>query len=809
MRDFLPANAPRVVVDVDAGDGSAGSLSREFIEQEWRALLIEGAPDKYDALLSDHCRTAGVEIVHAYCSVYNSERNGRARSLTWLLHQHAIPRNFSLLILNNSASALQVLKGLDPVAFQPALIVTRDIQATDAERTAKYSLLFDYGYAYASASGDYSIWASKSNAAPEPVLSATVDLPTFPESPGGQAAFDPAISALQSCGALRTASYPITGWAFVESSDTVPPLVFLEVQDARTQAAEYFQAQRCPRPDVSAHFGRPELLLSGFRAFVPLGKHQAGALSVRVIQANETQMYRSSAELRVERPLQEYESTVRVGLANKFLSGSGIEIGALQRPLQLPGECRIRYVDRMPFPDLLRHYPELNKFPIQPPDLIDDGEHLTTIADSSQDFVVANHFFEHCRNPIQTLKNLLRVIKSGGILFIAVPDKRYTFDFERPSTAYETVRRAFEKGERPDVRELFEEWVAYIERRSDAGAAARASELLASNYSIHYNVWTVDELLSHLIQARMDFALPFRIVSVVCCDNEAILLLEKSGKNSIAYDSAEVTGVNNPAPEDPPVPHPDPPAVQNSSDPMSSRQTAISGISPLDSSRTSVHYPLWKYVIPLPPDSLMWSVGGSSPEIFLVLGDAWAQLVSRYAPEKATALDIGCGCGRTARVLVNNKWITRYIGFDVIRENVEWCNRFVAPAFEPRRAEFYSFDLYSAEYNPQGAIRASELTFPCEEAGADAVFAASVFTHLLEPDCVHYLQEVARVLSPRGTALLSIHNAVPSGTRFYGTETRIDIESSYFVELADQAGLGVHEIIDDLGGQQVFVFKRK
>ncbi len=227
---------------------------------------------------------------------------------------------------------------------------------------------------------------------------------------------------------------------------------------------------------------------------------------------------------------------------------------------------------------------------------------------------------------------------------------------------------------------------------------------------------------------------------------------------------------------------------------------------PPNGNNTHPRYGLWKHVIPLPPENLMGIVGAPNVENFLVVGDAWAQVVTRYAPKNASVLDMGCGCGRTARVLVNNRWIKRYIGFDVVREGIDWCRRYIAPQWHGT-AEFHCFDLHSLEYNPGGTIRAEQLKFPCEDGEMDVVFAASLFTHLLEPDAVHYLKEVRRVLSPRGAALLSIHNNVPSGQRFCGTESRIDIHPAYFVELAARAGLREYERIDDLGGQQVFILR--
>jgi SAM-dependent methyltransferase len=200
----------------------------------------------------------------------------------------------------------------------------------------------------------------------------------------------------------------------------------------------------------------------------------------------------------------------------------------------------------------------------------------------------------------------------------------------------------------------------------------------------------------------------------------------------------------------------------------------------------------------------MWSTGGATVENFIVVADAWAQLVTRFAPENASVLDIGCGCGRIARVLVNNRWITKYIGFDVVPESIKWCNNFIAPGWPT--AEFHCFDLYSAEYNPSGSIQAGNLRFPAEDKSVDVIFAASLFTHLLEPDVLHYFHEIRRVISNRGRAILSIHNSPSPGTRFSGTEIRVDIASDYFVELGLEAGLKEQERIDNVCGQQTFIF---
>ncbi len=235
---------------------------------------------------------------------------------------------------------------------------------------------------------------------------------------------------------------------------------------------------------------------------------------------------------------------------------------------------------------------------------------------------------------------------------------------------------------------------------------------------------------------------------------------------------------------------------------------SISGIRPTDGFDTYPSYQQWTSIVPLPPWRLQWSVGGATLEEFLVVAEAWAQVISRHIPPDATVLEIGCGCGRATRLLLNHPFIKRFIGFDVIAPNIEWCNAYLRPAWWSGTAEFYCYDLYSAEYNPDGAIRTTEFQFPCEDAGADIVIGASIFTHLLEPDMKHYLRQCGRILSSRGRAILSIHTAVSPGSRFEGNEARIDMEMGYFLESAAEAGLIEDSRLEDLAGQQVVIFRK-
>lgn len=323
----------------------------------------------------------------------------------------------------------------------------------------------------------------------------------------------------------------ITGWAFLEPAGTTLPQAAIEVVSLRTGATTRLLPERFPRPDVSAHFGADHLLMSGFTTAFRIDHRVRGAHSVRLLQNEGSQTHTAVDLFTFTTPPDPSEANVRAELATRFLQGAGLEIGALQRRLEVPGHCSVTYVDRMPLEDLWAHYPELIGQPLQKPDLIDDGETLTTVPSLSQDFVIANHFIEHCENPVQTLLNIGRVLREGGILYMAVPDKRFTFDIDRPVTQLAVLADTFRRGRRGDRDALYAEWSTNVMRTPPAEADAVARKLLNEKYSIHFNVWALPDLLDFLSWCRAQFNLPFTLEWVVSSDNEVVLILRKQSRD--------------------------------------------------------------------------------------------------------------------------------------------------------------------------------------------------------------------------------------------------------------------------------------
>lgn len=218
-------------------------------------------------------------------------------------------------------------------------------------------------------------------------------------------------------------------------------------------------------------------------------------------------------------------------LSWRYIRGSGIEIGALHQPLPLYRGAQARYLDRMSSSDLRRHYPELEKFELVEPEIIDDGESLQTIAPESQDFIIANHFIEHCEDPIGTIETHLSKLRSGGVLFLAVPMRDFTFDKTRALTTIEHLRRDHDQGPEISRAEHYLEWALHVEHKTDRDVELTARRLEKERYSIHFHVWGIEQFSELLQYLRSEMRFKFSLLKVGQWKYnpiEAIFVLRKS-----------------------------------------------------------------------------------------------------------------------------------------------------------------------------------------------------------------------------------------------------------------------------------------
>jgi SAM-dependent methyltransferase len=227
-------------------------------------------------------------------------------------------------------------------------------------------------------------------------------------------------------------------------------------------------------------------------------------------------------------PSERRHVAVRRRLARRYLGGAGIEIGALYLPLRLPRGTTVRYVDRLSLADLRRHYPELERYDLVDPDVVDDGETLASFADRSLDFIVANHLIEHCQDPIGTLLAYTRVLRPGGVLYMAAPDRRRSrFDCSRDETTLEHLVVDHEHGPEGSRADHYEEWARLGIDVPPDQVSARAGELEAEGYSIHFHTFTLTSFLELLAHCRTAYRLPLEVLAAETNDHEFIVIARR------------------------------------------------------------------------------------------------------------------------------------------------------------------------------------------------------------------------------------------------------------------------------------------
>jgi predicted SAM-dependent methyltransferase len=242
---------------------------------------------------------------------------------------------------------------------------------------------------------------------------------------------------------------------------------------------------------------------------------------------------------------------VRDFASRRYLRGQGIEIGGLYKPLALYEGAKAKYVDRLSEEEMRRWlssdevrrcHPDLVDQPRVSVDIVDDGETLRSIADGSLDFVIANHVIEHTHNPIATVETFLRVLKPGGIVFMAIPDKRHTFDRKREVTPFAHIREDYLRGPEWSARAHYEDWARNVREFPDEEAMSRYVETaVAERENIHFHVWTQTEMLEMFIAMRREFAFPLEMEAAIQNGYEVVVVLRKSG-GAPAIDATPMIG---------------------------------------------------------------------------------------------------------------------------------------------------------------------------------------------------------------------------------------------------------------------------
>lgn len=234
---------------------------------------------------------------------------------------------------------------------------------------------------------------------------------------------------------------------------------------------------------------------------------------------------------------------------------SGLEIGPYNQPLITKLEGNIEYLDFLTQEDLLKlNGPDDLQFSIPQTDYVVNDNHYSNYVKKQFDYIIANHVGEHVPNFIDFFCELEKLLKPGGILFIALPDKKFTFDKYRKDTDLSHFLYDYYQ----NIDEISKEHLLEVEIYYDlefVGGKMDLKERLSNsrllkeinkktNIGTHCHVFTSEKVLSKVIYPLIFMQLiRFKLLKFVPAlaehGGEMIAIFKKESENNIAFEAKD------------------------------------------------------------------------------------------------------------------------------------------------------------------------------------------------------------------------------------------------------------------------------
>jgi len=150
---------------------------------------------------------------------------------------------------------------------------------------------------------------------------------------------------------------------------------------------------------------------------------------------------------------------------------------------------------------------------------------LLPFRDNSLDYVVSSHVLEHVANPVSALKEWYRVLRPGGLIYMVVPDRRFTWDRPRALTPVEHMLEDFNRGTTAsDATHIDDfargiDWSGFSPATPPADVPAKQEEMARGMHqavargeqvNIHFHVFEPSNVLALVEALRTSPQAPFR-----------------------------------------------------------------------------------------------------------------------------------------------------------------------------------------------------------------------------------------------------------------------------------------------------------
>lgn len=127
---------------------------------------------------------------------------------------------------------------------------------------------------------------------------------------------------------------------------------------------------------------------------------------------------------------------------------------------------------------------------------IAEASDLSPIPTNSYDFVISSNCLEHVANPLKAVGEWIRIAKPHSYILIVVPDKKWTFDHQRPTTLFDHLLEDYTNGVGEDDMTHFDEIVRLHDLSRDPPAGTLEDFRKRSldnihNRCLHHHVFDV------------------------------------------------------------------------------------------------------------------------------------------------------------------------------------------------------------------------------------------------------------------------------------------------------------------------------
>ncbi len=246
------------------------------------------------------------------------------------------------------------------------------------------------------------------------------------------------------------------------------------------------------------------------------------------------------------------------------LYGAGLEIAPFYRPTLMKSDYNIYYTDYTTSAELNRKHAQLPEAQIISENIVDidfiwsPGSVLSNCVKKRKfDYAIASHVIEHVPNVVGWVSQILDVLNVGGVLSLAVPDKRYTFDAYRQNTSLSEFIDHWVRGDSiPSPGQIFDMLSLSIDDPSNVMPAEEGIpfETLHRNYSdhealefalhsfktghyldIHCSVFTPQSFEKLFLQLKEMGILNIEVSKPICLGHEFFIRLIKLGDPTIRH----------------------------------------------------------------------------------------------------------------------------------------------------------------------------------------------------------------------------------------------------------------------------------